>query len=349
MQRAEVEALIRRHLKKYATRDEVMSVGPFVSDRAIASDDGGNLTEVSVTREELGHLDNVSSNIQTQFINKLDASVVNAYSQGLLSKNSEALAKSYMNIPTAAFGTAAHSATTDFLQSNSGTAIEHYTGRMFQINSDTDWDHGHGALIVSTDNNASQMCISGRQIFQRVGNNDDDDVKMNYNGKDGGHTRFRDFNMYDGKGSLIAQIDGSAGMMRATEYGSFSDDRIKHNETVVTDALGIIKKLTVKKYLKSRRMYAADYTLGVNADGTFTGLQEGDSVQPDLGVIAQDVEGIPEIAWTVDSEEDQPKSVNYNALFALNIQATQELATLVESQAATIAALEARVAVLEAF
>ena len=88
MQRAEVEALIRRHLKKYATRDEVMSVGPFVSDRAIASDDGGNLTEVSVTREELGHLDNVSSNIQTQFINKLDASVVNAYSQGLLSKNS---------------------------------------------------------------------------------------------------------------------------------------------------------------------------------------------------------------------------------------------------------------------
>ena len=74
MQRAEVEALIRRHLKKYATRDEITNVGPFTSNRAIASDDGGNLTEVSVTREELGHLDNVSSNIQTQFINKLDAS-----------------------------------------------------------------------------------------------------------------------------------------------------------------------------------------------------------------------------------------------------------------------------------
>ena len=52
-------------------------------------------------------------------------------------------------------------------------------------------------------------------------------------------------------------------------------------------------------------MYAADHTLGVNADGTYTGLQEGDSVQPALGVIAQDLEGIPEIAWTVDSEEEQ--------------------------------------------
>ena len=44
----------------------------------------------------------------------------------------------------------------------------------------------------------------------------------------------------------------------------------------------------------------------------------------------------------------RPKHVDYNSLLNLNIQATQELAVLVESQATAIAALEARVAALEA-
>ena len=76
-----------------------------------------------------------------------------------------------------------------------------------------------------------------------------------------------------------------------------------------------------------------------------------DRARVELGCIAQDVEQIPELAravWSPDaSEEPQPKSLEYNALFTLNLQATQELAALVESQAAIIAALDGRVTALE--
>ena len=72
-------------------------------------------------------------------------------------------------------------------------------------------------------------------------------------------------------------------------------------------------------------------------------------MKSEIGVIAQELEQIPELAWTVDGRDASvAKSVDYNSLFTLNIQATQELAVLVESQAATSIALEARVAALEA-
>ena len=71
MQRAEVEALIRRSLRKYALKDEITSVGPFVSDRAIVSDANGDLTEVSgVTSTELGFIGDVTSEIQSQLDGK---------------------------------------------------------------------------------------------------------------------------------------------------------------------------------------------------------------------------------------------------------------------------------------
>ena len=72
MQRAEVEALIRRSLRKYALKDEITSVGPFVSDRAIVSDANGDLTEVSgVTSTELGFIGDVTSEIQSQLNGKM--------------------------------------------------------------------------------------------------------------------------------------------------------------------------------------------------------------------------------------------------------------------------------------
>ena len=135
----------------------------------------------------------------------------------------------------------------------------------------------------------------------------------------------------------------------AASYHTHSDDRLKHNEEDIPDALGDIKKLAVRKYLKSGEMYEANHTLDVDAEGNYTGLNAWDSVKSEIGVIAQELEQIPELAWTVDGRDASvAKSVDYNSLFALNIQATQELAALVQTQAATIAALEARVASPEA-
>ena len=69
MQKAEVEASIRRHLRKYALKDEVASVGPFVSNRAIATDANGDLVEATgVTKTELEMLSDISTalTVQTQ-------------------------------------------------------------------------------------------------------------------------------------------------------------------------------------------------------------------------------------------------------------------------------------------
>ena len=69
MQKAEVEALRRRHLRKYALKDEVASVGPFVSNRAIATDANGDLVEATgVTKTELEMLSDISTalTVQTQ-------------------------------------------------------------------------------------------------------------------------------------------------------------------------------------------------------------------------------------------------------------------------------------------
>ena len=51
MQRSEVESLIRKHLRKL--KDEVSTIGPFVSNRVMKSDGDGELAESTVTTTEL--------------------------------------------------------------------------------------------------------------------------------------------------------------------------------------------------------------------------------------------------------------------------------------------------------
>ena len=217
------------------------------------------------------------------------------------------------------------------------------------------------------------LCLSGAHIFRRD-DNVTNGLHINRHGYNGGTGQYRELYIGTGKGYYVAEFKGNNRYFRCFNTsngitlevrgnesklyfnGSLkhgSDDRIKHNEEPVADALGSIKKLQVRKYLKSGQLYAADHSLGTDADGNYTGLLEGDAVQPEIGIIAQQVETVPELAFCVDTPADEegkparPKHLDYNSLFTLNIQATQELAALVQTQAATIAALEARVAALE--
>lgn len=296
MQRSEVEALIRKHLRRYALKDEVSTGsyisnrvmksdadgelaessvtttellqlvdtagGPFTADRAVATDSNGDLVSVGgVTSTELGYIGTVTSAVQTQLNSKLDDSLVSPFMETFLGKTDAAATRTYMGL-----GTAATSATGDFVAQSSGSAIG-MDCPYFQINSTNAWNDSVGALLIRSSGN-QDLCLSGAHIFRRDYANTAD-IKINYYGYNGGTSEWRDLYIYNGKAQGIAEFGGqlrrfltfntSNGVcldVRGDESklyfnGSLkhgSDDRIKHNEEPVTDALSTIKKLDVRKY-----------------------------------------------------------------------------------------------------
>ena len=124
---------------------------------------------------------------------------------------------------------------------------------------------------------------------------------------------------------------------------STSDDRLKHNEEEVADALGTIKKLKLLKYDKTGEMLAPDY------NGDLTGI----SHKKELGFIAQSVLEIPELSFLVtvpgDPEDTlehglkrgvEPYGMEYQGINNLLVQAVQELSAKNDSLEARILALE---------
>ena len=125
-----------------------------------------------------------------------------------------------------------------------------------------------------------------------------------------------------------------------------SDDRLKHNEEEIIDALGTINKLKLYKYDKTQDMLDADF----NGDlGDLTHHKE-------IGFIAQEVAEIPELTFLVDgggttervvSEADTPEVVelpfnlNYNGITNLAVQAIQELSAQLELLKQEVAVLKA--------
>lgn len=144
-----------------------------------------------------------------------------------------------------------------------------------------------------------------------------------------------------------------------------SDDRLKFDETPVANGLSIIRQLVPKRYLKSEQ-------LNVRTD----------DMETEVGLIAQEVYQIPELRHCVvelltvsDVEEPDPSAtanptplpankkvwrhpesidenskqleLNYTDIHVYTLQAVKELDQLVQSQAALISALQARVAALE--
>ncbi|MDD5618724.1 MAG: hypothetical protein PHG69_06485, partial [Candidatus Omnitrophica bacterium] len=72
----------------------------------------------------------------------------------------------------------------------------------------TAWDSSTG-LAWFQDSGDRVIAIGGLGMFRRDGNDDNAELRFNYLGYLGSNTRYRDFNVYDGKGALILQIDGS--------------------------------------------------------------------------------------------------------------------------------------------
>ena len=94
-----------------------------------------------------------------------------------------------------------------------------------------------------------------------------------------------------------------------------SDDRLKHNEQPIVNALDIVKQLQPQIYQKTKTFLPANYI--------------GKLEQPyivEAGLIAQDVENIPELNFSViKGDADKPYSLNYNNIFIYSLASIKEL------------------------
>ena len=132
------------------------------------------------------------------------------------------------------------------------------------------------------------------------------------------------------------------GVARATSFTSTSDDRVKHNETPLTDSLGLISQLHPKRYLKTQQMYDASLNITIDASGNYTDISENDVVTEEIGIIAQDVLSIDDLSFLVkpsldpSGNETGPMGLDYQSLFVLSIQAIQELKARIETLEAQV-------------
>jgi len=109
-------------------------------------------------------------------------------------------------------------------------------------------------------------------------------------------------------------------------YSQASDDRLKHNETPITDGLSVINQLSVLRYDRAK-----DFT-------------SREDMKIEVGMIAQEVQTIPQLSHCVAEpmyEEDNYKMV-YQDIHNYHIAATQELYKLVLDLQARIAVLESK-------
>jgi hypothetical protein len=124
-------------------------------------------------------------------------------------------------------------------------------------------------------------------------------------------------------GSLI--IDGSLNIRGtgSTSAGILiaSDDRLKHNEELIANALTTIRQLSPQIYQKTSTFKDPHYRGPLN-----------DPYIIEAGLIAQEVEKIDELKFSVISGNEQsPYSLNYNNIFVYGLAALKELDSQVQT------------------
>jgi len=120
-------------------------------------------------------------------------------------------------------------------------------------------------------------------------------------------------------------IDGSLNIkgMGYTAYGQItsSDDRLKHNEELITNALITIRQLSPQIYQKTATFKDPHYRGPLNEPYII-----------EAGLIAQEVEKIDELKFSVISGNEQsPYSLNYNNIFVYGLAALKELDSQVQT------------------
>lgn len=98
-------------------------------------------------------------------------------------------------------------------------------------------------------------------------------------------------------------------------FNNVSDDRYKHNERDISNAILTVKQITPKTYIKTRNLYDYSYNIDIN------NIPPGTTYES--GYIAQDILTIPELIHVV--QNGYKLSVNYNGIQPYLCKAIQEL------------------------
>ena len=92
----------------------------------------------------------------------------------------------------------------------------------------------------------------------------------------------------------------------SSEFSTLSDTRIKKNKMKILNSQDILKKINIYRYDKI--------------------LDENMNIK-EIGMIAQDIEKIPELSFSVKKSNNKLLELNYNNIFCLGLQCTQDLIT----------------------
>ena len=233
------------------------------------------------------------------------------------------------------------------------------------------WNHGgQYQLKLASTNNCMVFRVSrtdnARQALIQVGH------------KDGGYDQH--------KGSLFLNRWGGS-VYVGNSVGVTSDDRVKHNEKPIKNALSIIKQLKPLNYIKTFKMYDRNHHFDLDASGVPINEEnrklifESEYIY-ETGLIAQKVREIPELEFCVrgvESEisketifkkdssgndildedgkkiiekeiervEERKLHMDYNSIFTMHIAATQEIDKIQQAEKTKLAAAEAEIVTLK--
>jgi len=122
-----------------------------------------------------------------------------------------------------------------------------------------------------------------------------------------------------GQGNMYGSYTSLAvGRFHAAGTTHYSDDRLKHFEEEIPNALELIQQLKPYKYKKTSKIYTEDYTGEIGEDWEW-----------EIGLIAQDIEKIPYLEFAVIKPEDSPEKdkygLNYTQFIGVCIQGIKKL------------------------
>ena len=103
-----------------------------------------------------------------------------------------------------------------------------------------------------------------------------------------------------------------------------SDDRLKFDETPLENALDMIEKLSVKRYKKGLEIMTPEEEAAREA------AEDKGAYIDEIGVIAQEMNAIPEWAFSVHTHDSGPWHVNYSNINMVLLKAVQELSARVK-------------------
>jgi cytoskeletal protein CcmA (bactofilin family) len=164
-----------------------------------------------------------------------------------------------------------------------------------------------------------------------------------------------DFHIHNGNDGTDDIDIRATGVIRTNaSFFPISDNRVKHNEQPITNALENIRRLQGLKYFKTTRVYDENHDFPLDASGLPI-IPLDASGNPILwkyeqGFIAQsvlEIDDFKHFVWTNPTNkrdpitnEIYPYSLQYDGLFVNNIVATQQLADKVDELEARLKTIE---------